>query len=127
MKDFDKWNSEKKKIDNDLFTGFYYPREIWWCSLGINVGLEQDGEHNKFQRPVLIVKGFSKNTCLIAPLTTSDSENKYRVGIGLVAGRTCKVILSQLKTVDVRRFSKKIGVLDKKIFMDIKKHIRDML
>lgn len=42
-KDFDSWNSQKKNIHTKGENKFYHPREIWWCSLGINVGFEQDG------------------------------------------------------------------------------------
>ena len=41
-KDFDKWNIEKKNLDERLINknSFFYPREVWWCSIGINVGVE---------------------------------------------------------------------------------------
>ena len=37
-KDFDRWNSSKKRIDADLNEIDYHEREIWWCSIGVNVG-----------------------------------------------------------------------------------------
>ena len=42
-KDFDSWN-EKKKILNNNDVSFYHEREVWWCSLGVNVGYEQNGK-----------------------------------------------------------------------------------
>jgi hypothetical protein len=37
-KDFDKWNNKKKEINNqDFFDLFFHEREIWWCSLGLNI------------------------------------------------------------------------------------------
>jgi len=39
MKNFDKWNREKKSIETSKGIIFYHTREIWWCSPGINVGL----------------------------------------------------------------------------------------
>ena len=64
QKDFDKWNLEKKSIHSNQEFPFYNEREIWWCSLGVNVGFEQDGTGQKFDRPVLVIKGFNKNTFL---------------------------------------------------------------
>lgn len=34
----------------------FYEREIWWCSLGVNIGFEQDGTNDLFERPVLVIK-----------------------------------------------------------------------
>jgi hypothetical protein len=42
QKDFDKWNTEKKIVDAKIVNTelFFYAREIWWCSVGLNVGVE---------------------------------------------------------------------------------------
>ncbi len=53
-KNFDQWNTEKKNIHNRKNDVFAYPREIWWCALGINVGAEIDGKSDNFERPVLL-------------------------------------------------------------------------
>ena len=122
-KDFDKWNNQKKVIHNRGENKFYHPRDIWWCRLGLNVGYEQDGKDIDFERPILVLKAFGK-ICLIAPLTTSPQKHKYRIPIGLIEGKEATVILSQIKVVDTKRFSEKIGVLNKEIFSNIQKHIR---
>ena len=54
-KDFDKWN-ERKKALNDRERILFNPREIWWCSFGVNIGSEQDGSGDNFERPVIIIK-----------------------------------------------------------------------
>ena len=123
-KDFDKWNNQKKTMHNSGENKFYHPRDIWWCRLGLNVGFEQDGKDLDFERPVLVLKAFGK-ICLIVPLTTSSKKHEYRISVGLVEGKEATAILSQIKVVDTKRFSEKIGVLDKKIFSSIQKHIRD--
>ena len=56
MKPFDRWNKvkqrlERKNIDNSFH---FYEREVWWCSLGVNVGVEVDGKNHQFERPVLV-------------------------------------------------------------------------
>jgi hypothetical protein len=43
QKDFDKWNETKKKIHDRINTPFFNEREVWWCVLGRNIGVEQDG------------------------------------------------------------------------------------
>jgi mRNA interferase MazF len=84
MKDFDLWNNNKKKIEDLGENKFYHQRDIWWCSLGLNIGFEQDGKDKGFQRPVLIVKALGDKTCIVLPLTTSNKNHKYRVEIGEV-------------------------------------------
>ena len=79
-RNFDIWNEEKKRLDNTKRDLYFNEREIWWCKLGLNIGDEEDGTNQDYQRPVLILRGMSKNTCYIVPLTTSPSNHKYRQG-----------------------------------------------
>ena len=53
---FDVWNSLKKDIDINNVDFSFSEKEIWWCSLGKNIGNEQDGKNRNFERPVLIFK-----------------------------------------------------------------------
>jgi mRNA interferase MazF len=122
-KDFDGWNNQKKAIHNSGENKFYHPREIWWCRIGLNVGSEQDGKDVDFERPVLVLKAFGK-ICLVVPLTTSSQKHEYRISAGLIEGKESTAILSQIRVVDTKRFSEKIWVLDKGIFINIQKHIR---
>lgn len=127
MKDFDSWNDKKKKIETSSVSKFYNTREIWWCSLGINVGYEQDGMGKDYQRPVLILKGISKNTCIVIPLTTSDNEHSLRFPIGMVGGKNASALLSQIKVIDTKRLVNKVGYLEKEVFDEIRKAVRDFI
>jgi mRNA-degrading endonuclease toxin of MazEF toxin-antitoxin module len=120
-KDFDQWNESKKIIQSHGENKLYHQRQIWWCSLGLNIGSEQDGTGVDFDRPVLILKGLSRETCFVAPLTTSRKVHKTRVFIGLVEGRPASVLLSQIRVVDNKRFVEKIGFLDQNIFEEVRK------
>ncbi|HTA27015.1 MAG TPA: type II toxin-antitoxin system PemK/MazF family toxin [Bacteroidia bacterium] len=126
-KEFDKWNIQKKNINAELEGRLYRKREIWWCVLGINVGFEQDGSGKNYQRPVIILRGFSKQVCLIVPLTTSTKENPYHVPVGTVEGKAAFAIISQLKLIDTKRLKNKIIVLDKATFETIRKAVKAML
>lgn len=59
-KDFLHWHNKKENINEKDKRAYFHEREVWWCSIGANVGYEQDGKGNDFTRPVLIIKGFSK-------------------------------------------------------------------
>lgn len=74
----------------------YHAGDIWWCSLGENVGFEQSGTGDCFDRPILILKGFSKMVCLIVLLTTRGKSNKFYFSLGLINKRENFAILSQI-------------------------------
>ena len=109
MKDFDSWN-DKKKVIHDIHEGkLYHMRELWWCSLGINIGSEQDGTGDNYERPILILRGLSRKTCMIIPLTSSPEIHKMRVPIGNVDGKKASALLSQIKVIDTKRLINKLG------------------
>lgn len=110
-KDFDSWNKIKKHINKRDINSFYYPREIWWCSLGLNVGSEEDGKNELYERPVLIIKVFNKKMARVIPLTSLEKEDRNHFSITFLENKR-SVKLSQLKTISTQRLSRKLGVLD---------------
>ena len=126
QKDFDGWNEVKKKTNAEQ-PRLYTVREIWWCRLGVNVGTEQDGSGEKFLRPVVIMRGFGPDACLVIPLTTSAREHALRIPIGLVAGLQARANLSQTRVIDTRRLVEKVGFLEKDVFLTLRKAAKDML
>ena len=122
-KNFDLWNNKKKLVHAEQ-PRLYTVREIWWCRLGVNVGSEQDGNGAEFLRPVLIIKGFGADTCLVVPLTSSKHKHFLRVPIGEVKGKSASALLSQLRVIDTRRLVEKIGFLEKDSFLELRKTVR---
>ena len=127
LKDLDGWNEKKKRIDTDGCSKRYHRREVWWCALGVNIGSEQDGSSAEYRRPVLIITGLGPDTCLVAPLTTSEREHPMRPYIGVVDGKKARALLSQLRVIDTKRLVSKVGFLDKEIFEVIRKAVRNMI
>lgn len=39
-KEFEKWNTTKMRINALADVPYFHEREIWFCSLGVNVGFE---------------------------------------------------------------------------------------
>lgn len=126
-KNFDQWNEQKKLIHGEGKNKLYHQREVWWCSLGINVGSEQDGAGLEYQRPVLIVKGLSAATCLVIPLTTSSKQHPMRIAVGIVDGEQASAILSQIRIIDIKRLVEKVGFIEKEVFEQIRKAVKDIL
>ena len=119
QKDFDRWNKEKKSIDSQKDLKLYHAQEIWWCRLGVNVGSEQDGTGVEFERPILIIKGLSRKTCIILPLTSSPQKHPMRIPLGIIEGRSASAILSQIRVIDTKRLIEKVCFLERDAFEPI--------
>ena len=115
IKDFDKWNECQKTLDKQEFEGFCREREVWWCALGVNIGSEQDGKNDDFERPVLILKRISNELLLIVPFTSKLIKNRYRVDVK-ITGQDSQAILSQFRTISTKRLLKRIGYVKTDIF-----------
>lgn len=102
MKDFNAWHPVKKKIDKKANLPTFKEREIWWCSVGVNVGFEIFGKDRFFTRPVLVIRKFGYSTFLGAPLTSSPKTGYYRKPYHL-DGKDGFVLLDQIRTYDARR------------------------
>ncbi len=123
-KDFDKWNEIKKKIEN-FNPKLFEERQIWWTSLGINIGFEQNGKNNDFSRPVLVIKKYNKNMAVILPITSKNKEgNNFYYPIKY-HGRTFYIILSQIKLISSKRLIRRIWKIPPKEFKKIKNILKN--
>lgn len=114
-KEFDKWNELAKKVQQRQPPSFFRERDIWWCSIGVNIGSEENGKNEYFERPVLILKVFNHEAIRIAPLTSKIKNSFHHFVITHNLNKS-SVILSQIKTLSTRRLTRKIGVLNGKQF-----------
>jgi hypothetical protein len=53
QKDFPGWHRQKAQLHAQHQTPTFQEREIWWCSVGVNIGHEMDGK--RFRRKFLCV------------------------------------------------------------------------
>lgn len=126
FKDFDSWNRRKKLIHSAEFRGFVHEREIWWCSLGLNIGYEQDGKHDNFERPILVLRKFNKHIVLGLPLTTKPKDNPYNFSF-VHEGVIFAVILSQIRLLSTSRLTRRIRKIDRHLFNKIKQELKNLL
>ena len=117
----------EKRIHAGEPNTLYHERQLWWCSLRVNIGFEQDGTGEEHQRPVLILKGMSRETCYVIPLTTSPKKHKHRIPIGEVEGTQAVALMSQMRLIDTKRLVNTIGFLDQDIFAPVRKAAKDLL
>ncbi len=110
-KDFDAWNAIKKRVESKVRTPVQ-AGEVFWCRLGLNIGVEQDGKEPDYIRPVLILKIFSREMVLIAPLTSRAKKGDWYYRLSHF-GETSSIILNQIRPLDTKRLLKSIGQLSR--------------
>jgi len=125
-KNFHKWHEKKKIIQSSEEIPYFYEREIWWCSIGLNVGYEQDGKNENFERPILILKKFNKYILWAIPLTSKQKTGKYYFHFNF-QGEDSIAILSQLRLISSKRLLRKIGMIQESDFENIRKIIKNFV
>ncbi len=70
FKDFDTWNTLKKKLNDEDRQTNIRAGEVRWISCGVNVGSEIDGKGISFTRPALILHVVGSVLALVVPLST---------------------------------------------------------
>ena len=125
-KDFDRWNKKKKHLDQGVFKNFVHEREVWWCALGLNIGVESDGKHVNFERPVLVIRKFSREAVLVVPLTTRIKPNPYYVVDSHKDGDFAAMI-SQVRLISTKRLLRKIYKMDESVFEKICVAVSDLI
>ncbi|MDP2741230.1 MAG: type II toxin-antitoxin system PemK/MazF family toxin [bacterium] len=126
-KDFQKWHYKKAQVDDIEKRPFFHEREIWFCHLGANVGFEQDGTGDDFQRPIVIIRKFNNEVCWIVPLSKTEKRSKYYFAFKFNDTITSVAILSQIRLLDARRLSRKIGEINKNEFAQLINKIKALL
>ena len=99
---------------------YFKEREIWWAHLGANIGFEQDGRHEGFERQVLSVKKLYGGTLLWAlPLTTSEKKGDYHAKLEFEENGKTRlqwVILAQMRTISSKRLIRKVRTVSHEDF-----------
>ena len=126
MKDFDGWNKEKKFVHNSGTQKLFHEREIWQASFGINIGREQDGRGDNFERHVIILKTLSPDTFICLPLST---KKKLPIFQSPVTHEEIHgfALLDQIRVMDSKRLLRKIGTINLEEFLKLKEKMKKLL
>ncbi|MEK9159339.1 MAG: type II toxin-antitoxin system PemK/MazF family toxin [Patescibacteria group bacterium] len=120
VKRFLEWIGLKERLDSKISGApFVNEGEIWWASLGENIGYEINGKSKDFTRPIIIFKKLTHDFYLVVPLSTKMKNGTWYIpfkqrGVEMVA------CLSQVRSIDYRRLHSKFGELDPEDFKRIK-------
>src|SRR3989338_1269123 len=118
-KNFDKWNKSKKGLENVPITKYVHPKEVWWCALGLNLGAEIDGKNENFERPVIVMKVYNKETMVILPITTKQKDDEFHHKIQTIE-KTVWIKLTQMRVISNKRLLRRVDLLDEASFKILK-------
>lgn len=123
---FNVWAELKIKIH--FSTNNFYPRErqIWWVSLGQNIGVEINGKNENFERPVLVLRRFSDRACLVVPISTKIKFGYYNLQFKNKQGILNTANFSQIRTISTKRFIRKIGKVSPHDFFRFKSLLKSL-
>ena len=120
MKRFLEWIGLKERLhDTKYQPPLVSEREIWWASVGENVGSEINGKSDLFSRPVIIFKKLAHGFYFIIPTTTQQRQGSWYVAFRQ-QDKDMIACLHQARGIDYRRLSSKLGELDDSDFARIK-------
>jgi mRNA interferase MazF len=86
-------------------------RDVWWASVGENVGSEMDGKSELFSRPVIIFRKLAHGFYFVIPTSTKAKEGSWYTPF-THNGKSVVACLHQARAIDYRRLSNKLGQID---------------
>lgn len=114
-----RWNGLKFMIHIQGILCRIKEEEVWWCSLGENIGTEINGKGELFSRPVLIYRKLGSLQFLGIPLSSKEHNGTWYVNFRF-KGREQYACLNQIRVINVSRLQERMGTVDK---ADMKKVI----
>ncbi len=123
----DNWNDVKQITQDSSKKVYFKERDIFWLKVGENIGFEQNGKGDKFQRPVLILKRYTNDMFLGIPLSTTPREGSFFFQFSFLDDEVSTALLVQQKLFSSKRFIKKIGKIDKDDFNSLKQKLYKLI
>jgi len=124
--DFDSWNILKQDINEKLTEVYFKEREIWFCSIGRNIGHEQHGHHDLFERPVFILKKFDKGSFFGVPISSKLKTGTWYASIKY-KDAMFTLLLNQARLFDSKRLTRKVTQLSHEEHHYIKDQFRKLI
>jgi len=125
---FANWTKIKIRLhasetDENIYFG---EKDIWWASLGQNIGSEENGKNKNFERPVLILKKFNATTFWSIAISSKlkIGNNYYPFQFN---SEKFVLNLSQLRLLSTKRLLRFVGKIDETDFTKVREAIRNLL
>ena len=126
MKRFLEWIGLKEKLHtNEHRPPLVSEGDIWWISIGENIGSEINGKNDLFSRPAIIYKKLAHGFYFVVPTTTKAREGSWYIPFRH-QDKDMVACLHQVRSIDYRRLSSKLGTLDDEDFQRVKEGFRSL-
>ncbi len=127
MNIFDTWNVLKQKLHQKKNTKTIKERDVFFLSLGENIGDEQNGKGESFLRPVLVIRKFSPTLFLGVPLTSQKKKDSVFYAEFSLKEKRSTALLSQVRLFDARRIEYFYTRLGRDSFSEVKKKLIELI
>lgn len=112
VKRFLEWIGLKERLHAKIIAAPHVSEgDLWWASIGENIGAEINGKSALFSRPVIVIKKLTHGFYFVVPTTS-----QLRVGSWYVSFRQNNIqmtaCLHHARAIDYRRLSTRLGELD---------------
>lgn len=84
--------------------------EVWWSSVGENVGVEICGKGKSYTRPVVVLRKIGRYSFWAVPLTSKQHKGSWYVSFEFQGNKETAVI-SQIQCMSVSRLHRRMGQL----------------
>jgi len=110
IKIFTDWTKLKIRIHSSETNKNVYFKEgqVWWASVGQNIGVESNGKNKNYERPVIILKKFNGHSFLGITLSSKEKIGNYYIKLKNIKGVSNIINLSQIKNMSSKRLLRKI-------------------
>ena len=124
---FDAWNTLKKRLNKKEKIIKFSNGNIYFMSIGKNIGYESYGKDQLFLRPVLVYKKLSKTTFLGIPLTSKQREGSYYFSFNYKKDKTSTAMFNQIRVFDIRRSEYLSGSINKNIYKSLESKLQEFM
>ena len=121
------WNNLKQITQDNNKKVYFKERDIFWLKVGENIGYEQNGKGDKFQRPVLVLKRYTNDMFLGIPLSTTPRDGSFFFQFSFIEDKISTALLVQLRLFSSKRFIKKLGKINIDDFKDLKQKLYKLI
>ena len=124
---YDTWNNLKKQLDSKEKIITFYQGNIYFMSIGMNIGHESYGKDNLFLRPVLVYKKLTNTTFLGIPLTSKEKIGSYFFQFSYKKNKKSTAMFHQMRVFDIRRTEYLSGKINKNTYQNLETKVNEFM
>jgi len=124
---FDKWNNIKQKIEKKRTKIKFSQGNIYFMSIGHNIGYEVYGKKELFLRPVLVYRKLSSTSFIGIPLTSKQKEGNYYFTFRYTNKTLSTALLNQIRVFDIKRAYYYDGYIKTKDFAKLRDKLKEFM